>query len=100
MNRYTSNAINEFCDLVSVTRRGNENIISIKLLEHCIRKDLDKNTARTMAVVDPIKLTLTNLPDEYKRKINFYPFPKEPQREVTSTIEFTKNLFIERTDVM
>lgn len=38
---YTADSINEFCDLVSVTRRGNENITELHLLEHCIRKDLD-----------------------------------------------------------
>ncbi len=38
---YTADSINEFCDTVSVTRRGNENITELHLLEHCIRKDLD-----------------------------------------------------------
>jgi len=38
---YTSDAINEFCDIVSVTRSGNENFIGLHLLEHCIRTDLD-----------------------------------------------------------
>ena len=99
-NRYTPNAINEFCDLVSVTRRGNENIISIKLLEHCIRKDLDRNAPRTMAVIDPIKITFTNLLNDYERNITVYPFPKDINREGPYQIFLTKTVFVERTDIM
>lgn len=55
---YTPEAINEFCDILGVTRRGNENFVSYKLLESCIRKDLDKNAPRTMVVLDPIKVTI------------------------------------------
>lgn len=53
---YTPNAINEFCDLVNVTRRGNENIIPIQLLEHCLRKELNRTAERTMAIIDPIEV--------------------------------------------
>eukprot|EP01016_Furgasonia_blochmanni_P028774 TRINITY_DN3027_c0_g1_i1.p1 TRINITY_DN3027_c0_g1~~TRINITY_DN3027_c0_g1_i1.p1 ORF type:complete len:514 (-),score=174.75 TRINITY_DN3027_c0_g1_i1:218-1759(-) len=95
---YTPTAINELCDLVSVTRRGNENIISIKLLEHCIRKDLDKNAPRTMAVVDPVKVILTNLADNYDQEIQVPDFPKD-QTKGTHTIHLNKEIFVEREDI-
>ena len=58
---YTPDAINNFVDRVGVTRRGNENIISISWLENSIRTDLDTKAPRTMAVIDPIKVVLKNL---------------------------------------
>jgi len=60
---YTADSINEFCDLVSVTRRGNENITELHLLEHCIRKDLDIKAPRSMAILDPVLVKITNIPD-------------------------------------
>jgi len=61
---YTADSINEFCDLVSVTRRGNENITELHLLEHCIRKDLDIKAPRSMAILDPVLVTITNIPHD------------------------------------
>lgn len=72
---YTPEGINAFCDLVSVTRNGNENVIGFQLLEHCIRKDLDNTTKRTMAVIDPVKVTITNLPDTYEQVLEAPDFP-------------------------
>eukprot|EP00362_Geleiidae_sp_MMETSP1317_P002507 CAMPEP_0201285426 /NCGR_PEP_ID=MMETSP1317-20130820/107613_1 /ASSEMBLY_ACC=CAM_ASM_000770 /TAXON_ID=187299 /ORGANISM="Undescribed Undescribed, Strain Undescribed" /LENGTH=72 /DNA_ID=CAMNT_0047610273 /DNA_START=261 /DNA_END=479 /DNA_ORIENTATION=+ len=57
---YSAEAINDFVDMVGVTRRGNENIVSVKLLEHCIRKHLDLLAMRTLAVCDPVLLVLDN----------------------------------------
>ncbi|CAD8176011.1 unnamed protein product [Paramecium pentaurelia] len=51
---YTPQAINEFIDQVSVPRGGNEQIISIKLLENCIRKELEKTVPKIMAILNPI----------------------------------------------
>jgi glutaminyl-tRNA synthetase len=55
---YTAEAINNFCDKIGVTR--NENIISINLLEHYCREDLDVRASRAMAVLDPLKVVITN----------------------------------------
>lgn len=55
---YTPAAINAFIDLLGVTRRGNENMVSVKLLEHCVRKDLDASAVRFMTVIEPVKVVI------------------------------------------
>mmetsp|Transcript_16850 Transcript_16850/g.14748 ORF Transcript_16850/g.14748 Transcript_16850/m.14748 type:complete len:131 (+) Transcript_16850:334-726(+) len=73
---YTASGINEFCDDLCTARRGNENMISIKHLEHFVRKELDVSAPRTMAILDPVLVTLTNVKDDFDRTIEMYPFPK------------------------
>lgn len=77
---YTADAINDFCDSISVTRRGNENIIGMHLLEHCIRKDLDLKAPRTMAVLEPVLVTIANVPEDYREAIQVNLFPKDPTK--------------------
>lgn len=55
---YPAEAINNFCDIVGVTRRGNENFIQFSVLENEVRKYLDVHAPRTMAVIDPVELYL------------------------------------------
>ena len=55
---YTADAINQFCDKIGVTR--NENFISYKLLEQCVREDLEKKANRALAVLEPLKVVITN----------------------------------------
>lgn len=57
---YPAEAINNFCDLISVTRRGNDNVIQYGFLEHCIRQYLMKHAPKTFAVIEPALLELTN----------------------------------------
>eukprot|EP00331_Platyophrya_macrostoma_P025535 CAMPEP_0176435322 /NCGR_PEP_ID=MMETSP0127-20121128/17239_1 /TAXON_ID=938130 /ORGANISM="Platyophrya macrostoma, Strain WH" /LENGTH=375 /DNA_ID=CAMNT_0017818299 /DNA_START=72 /DNA_END=1199 /DNA_ORIENTATION=- len=95
---YTASAINEFCDLTNVTRRGNENMISFYLLEYCLRKELDKTAERTMAVIDPVKLVLENVPADFKEERKGLLFPKDPERGAYP-ITLTKELYVDRSDV-
>lgn len=92
---YTPEGINDFCDLVSVTRNGNENVISFGLLEHCIRKELDNSTKRTMAVIDPVKLTITNLAEDIV--LEAPDFPTQPTRG-SHKVTFSNSLWVERED--
>jgi glutaminyl-tRNA synthetase len=55
---YTISSLNAFIDLISVSRSGNENMIDMKILENCIRKELDESAPRLMAILEPVKLTL------------------------------------------
>jgi glutaminyl-tRNA synthetase len=96
---YTPEAINMFCDIVSVTRRGNENIINDYILEMCLRRDLDKKAKRTMAVVDPVKLTLTNVKEDYLREVEVLDFPKDPN-SAKHIVTLRKHNFVERSDVL
>jgi glutaminyl-tRNA synthetase len=58
---YPPEAINNFCDLISVSRRGNDNVIQYSVLEHCIRQYLFEHAPHTFAVLEPVELELTNL---------------------------------------
>lgn len=63
---YTPEAINDFCDRIGITR--NENLISIQLLEQCVREDLDLKVNRAMVVSKPLKVTVMN----WTGKNNFF----------------------------
>ena len=83
---------------MSVTRRGNENIIAYTLLELCLRKELDKSAERCLAVLDPVKLVLTNVPEDFKLEGKGLLFPKEPEKGGYTMI-LTKENYIDRSDV-
>lgn len=70
---YTAQSIKNFCDSLSVTRRGNENIIEFKLLKHFVRDDLNNKCKRTMAVLDPVKITITNFKQPITYEAKIYP---------------------------
>jgi len=91
-------AINDFCDEISVTRRGNETMLSVKLLEHCIRRDLDKNSPRTMSVISPLKVVITNMKEGQEEEIEAYPFPKDKTKGEPYKITLSKEIYIETTD--
>lgn len=93
---YTPDAINDFVDTVGVARTGNENIISINLLEHCIRKELDEKAPRTMAVVDPIEVRISNAKET---KVDIPVFPKLPNGDKYQS-SFGEKIFIERSDFL
>lgn len=73
---YTADSINNFCDIIGVTRRGNENFIGMHVLEHCIREDLDKKANRTMAILEPIKAVIMNVADDFKEVVEVANIPR------------------------
>lgn len=94
---YTPESIRMFAEKVGVAKR--DNIIDLSLLEWCVREDLNKRANRYMAVLDPIKLVITNW--EKGRSEDFYaPLnpadPDGPKR----VVPFTGELYIERSDFM
>jgi glutaminyl-tRNA synthetase len=72
--------------------------LNYSLLELCIRKDLDNKAKRTMAIVDPVKLILTNVDDAFVEKISVPDFPKDPARG-SHDITLQKELWVERSDI-
>ncbi len=94
---YPSNAFHVFYDKVGTTKR--DNLIEIELLESCVRDELNKIAERVMVVTDPIKLTISNFPDNQEE---YLPTDINPEDEQSGTrdIPFTKNLWIEREDFM
>jgi glutaminyl-tRNA synthetase len=92
---YTRDAINNFIDSIGVTRRGNENILSIHNFEICLRRDLDKNAQRTMAIINPIKVVFENLTSE--KQIETFLFPKNPEKG-KRIVTLTPVIYIENSD--
>lgn len=92
---YTPKSIREFINKVGVAKR--ENIIDVSLLEFCVREDLNKEADRKMVVLDPVKLTITNYPDNESEELQS---EDNPEKDVTKkrTIPFNKHLYIERED--
>lgn len=94
---YTPESIHNFIDRIGYTKYDGVNDIS--LLEHSIREDLNIRATRVSAVLDPIKLVLTNYPDEKTEIMEAQNNPEDPNSG-NHTILFSKELFIERDDFM
>jgi glutaminyl-tRNA synthetase len=87
-----------FCDKIGVQKR--ENLIDLSLLEFCVREDLNKNATRRMAVLDPIKLVITNYPEGQVEELIGENNPEAEDGGGSRTIPFSKELWIEREDFM
>ncbi|WP_430410981.1 glutamine--tRNA ligase/YqeY domain fusion protein [Kordia sp.] len=92
---YTPNAIKKFVDTVGVAKR--ENVIDVSLLEFCIREDLNKTANRVMAVLDPVKLVITNYPDGKEEWLEAENNPEDANAG-SHKVPFSKELYIERED--
>ena len=95
---YTPASIRNFCERIGIQKR--ENMIDVSLLEFCIREDLNKTAWRRMAVLDPIKLIITNYPEGQVEELNGENNPEVEGGEGSRTIPFSKELWIEREDFM
>jgi glutaminyl-tRNA synthetase len=95
---YTPESLRVFCDKVGVAKR--ENVIEVGLLEFCIREDLNKIALRRMAVLDPIKLVITNYPDGQTEELEFENNAEAEGTAGTRMVQFAKELWIEREDFM
>lgn len=94
---YTPESIRNFCERVGVQKR--ENLIDLSLLEFFIREDLNKSAFRRMAVLDPVKLVITNYPEEKTERMETENNPEDPTTG-HRTIPFSRELWIEREDFM
>jgi glutaminyl-tRNA synthetase len=94
---YTPESLKLFADKVGVAKR--DNVIDVALLEHSIREDLNKKAARVMAVLNPVKLVITNYPDDLVEKMETENNPEDPEAG-TRKLPFSKEVFIEKDDFM
>jgi len=94
---YTSAAIRHFATRVGIAKR--ENVIDVALLEHSIRDDLNKTTARVMAVLNPLKITLTNYPEGQVEELELVNNPEDDAMG-SRRVPFSRELYIERDDFM
>ncbi|MFD2161571.1 glutamine--tRNA ligase/YqeY domain fusion protein [Paradesertivirga mongoliensis] len=95
---FTPGSIRDFCDRIGVAKR--ENIIDVSLLEFCVREDLNKTAWRRMAVLDPIKLVITNYPEQREETLYGENNPEAEGGEGIREIPFSRELWIEREDFM
>ena len=95
---YTPASIREFCERIGVAKR--ENMIDLSLLEFCIREDLNKQAWRRMAVLDPIKLVLTNYPEGETETMHGENNPEAEDGDGSREFPFSNELWIERDDFM
>ena len=95
---YTPNSIRNFCERIGVAKR--ENMIDVGLLEFCIREDLNQTAWRRMAVLDPVKLVITNYPEGKEELLHGENNPEVEGGEGERTIPFSRELWIEREDFM
>lgn len=95
---YTPSSIRTFCDKIGIQKR--ENVIDMSLLEFCIREELNKTALRRMAVLDPIKMVITNYPEGQVEELEGENNPEAENGGGSRTIPFTRELWIEREDFM
>ncbi len=94
---YTPNSIRNFCDRVGVAK--SPNTIEYGFLEHCLREDLNDIAQRVMAVLKPVKLTITNYPEGQSETFEVENNPNHPE-DGTRSVTFSRNLWIEADDFM
>ncbi len=92
---YTPASIRKFVETVGVAKR--ENVIDVSLLEFCVREDLNKTAPRVMAVLDPVRLVITNYPKGEEEWLEAENNP-EDESAGTRNIPFSGELYIERED--
>jgi len=95
---YTPASIRNFCERIGVAKR--ENVIDVGLLEFCIREDLNKMAWRRMAVLDPVKLIISNYPEGKEEILHGENNPEVEGGEGERAIPFSRELWIEREDFM
>ncbi|MBE7178491.1 MAG: glutamine--tRNA ligase/YqeY domain fusion protein [Mucilaginibacter polytrichastri] len=95
---YTPASIRELCERSGVQKR--DNVIDLSLLEFCIREDLNKTAWRRMAVLDPVKLVITNYPEGKEENLLGENNPEVEGGEGIRAIPFSRELWIERDDFM
>ena len=94
---YTPESIRDFAERVGVAKRNST--VSLALLEHCVREDLNKKAERFMGVFEPLKVVITNYPDDLTEEFEAVNNP-EDEKSAKRLVSFSKELYIERKDFM
>lgn len=94
---YTPGSIRMFAEKVGIAKR--DNIIDLGLLEWCVREDLNKSAQRRMAVLNPLKVVITNYPEGQAQYMECINNPEDPDAG-TRRVPFSREIYIEREDFM
>ena len=91
---YTAASIRNFCDMIGVNRAGG--VVDLSMLEFCIREDLDTNASRAMCVLKPIKVVITNYPEDQALTLQL---PRHPKRDIgVRELPFEREIYIDASD--
>lgn len=92
---YTPSAILDFVKRAGIAKANS--LVDIKLLEHCVREELNQTALRRMAVTEPVKLVITNYPED---KVEYFEIPNNPKDEQAGArkVPFTGTVYIEKSD--
>jgi glutaminyl-tRNA synthetase len=94
---YTAESIRDFCTRIGVAKK--ENVIDVAQLEHSIREDLNRRAPRVMGVLRPLKVVLTNYPEDRVEDVDVINNPEDPSAG-TRPVPFSRVLYIERDDFL
>lgn len=94
---YTPESIRNFCDRIGMAKA--ESTVDMALLEFCVRENLNKSAMRVMSVLNPLKVVLTNYPEDQTDELDAVNNPEDPEAG-TRKIPFSKVLYIEKDDFM
>ncbi len=94
---YTPESIRDFIDRIGVAKA--DSTVDLALLEHCVREDLGEKAPRAMAVVRPLKVILTNWPEDKRDELDMENHPNHPEMGMHKTV-LTREIYIEREDFM
>ena len=94
---YTPASIRNFCERIGVAKVNST--VDSAFLEHCLREDLNEHARRAMAVLNPVKLILTNYPEDKTETFDVENNPEDPQAG-TRKVSFSRELWMEREDFM
>jgi glutaminyl-tRNA synthetase len=92
---YTASSIRAFCEIIGVSRSDSQ--VDIGMLEHCLREDLDQKALRVMCVLNPIKVTLTNIEAGRVEELRLLNHPKNESMG-RRVVPFTREIYIDRFD--
>ena len=94
---YTPESIRDMCERVGVARRNT--VTELALLEHCLREDLNRRAPRRMAVLNPLKVVITNYPEGESEEFAAINNPEDDSMG-TRSVPFSRKIYIERDDFM
>lgn len=92
---YTAASVREFCRRIGVTKQDNN--VEMAALESCIRDDLNEHAPRAMAVLDPVKVIIENLPEGLEEWVSMPNHPNQPEMG-TRQVPFSREIYIDRAD--
>jgi glutaminyl-tRNA synthetase len=94
---YTPTAIRRFCEIIGLAKRAS--VVDIALLEHVLREELNQTSPRVMAVLRPLKVVISNYPEDRTEDVDAVNNPEDPSAG-TRKVPFCRELYIEQEDFM